>query len=105
MKNDHHGTRVERGAGHDCVALGAFHRFVATGLRWTARAGVAALAAGTLAVWAQTEVEIQPPNLSGPIAGSLSGQPGVSSGGAASYSVSLTLPPGTAGMAPALSLD
>ena len=54
---------------------------------------------------AQTPVTIQPPNLAGALAGSLPGSAGTSRSGAATYSIPLALPPGTAGMLPALSLD
>jgi RHS repeat-associated protein len=45
-----------------------------------------------------------PPNLSGALAGSLAGTPSVSQSGAATYSVPLAAPPGTAGLAPVLEL-
>ena len=46
-----------------------------------------------------------PPHLSNPDAGSLPGGLSVGNGGAASYSIPLPVPPGTGGMAPALSLN
>lgn len=94
-----------REAGHASRADASSGRLAVTAMRWAGRAAFAALALGTLAVWAQTAVPIAPPNLSGSVAGSLSGQAGVSGGGAATYSVALTLPPGTAGVSPTLSLD
>ncbi|NKI96519.1 SpvB/TcaC N-terminal domain-containing protein [Rhizobacter sp. SG703] len=53
---------------------------------------------------AQTAVTIQPPNLSGAVSGSLAGRASVGAG-AATYSVSIAVPPGTAGMAPGVSLN
>jgi hypothetical protein len=53
---------------------------------------------------AQTAVAIQPPNLVNAVAGAVPGAAGVGSAGAASYSVPIKLPPGTARMAPTLGL-
>jgi hypothetical protein len=63
-----------------------------------------------LALWAVSlpafaAVTITPPNAAGPLAGSLAGQASVSSRGASEYSIKLPVPPGTAGMAPAIGLD
>ncbi|NKI93728.1 choice-of-anchor D domain-containing protein [Rhizobacter sp. SG703] len=57
-----------------------------------------------MAALAQTAVTIQPPNLSGAVSGSLAGRASVGAG-AATYSVSIAVPPGTAGMAPGVSLN
>jgi len=54
---------------------------------------------------AQTAVAIQPPNLAGEVAGALPGTAGVSASGAATFSVPIKLPPGSAGMAPVLALQ
>ncbi|MGN7875420.1 FG-GAP-like repeat-containing protein [Roseateles sp. 22389] len=105
MKRELQPLRGMREAGHASRGDASSGRLAITALRWAGRAACAALAMGTLAVWAQTAVPITPPNLTGGVAGSLSGQAGVSSGGAATYSVALTLPPGTAGLSPTLSLD
>ena len=70
-----------REAGHASRGDASSGRLAIPALRWAGRAAFAALAMGTLAVWAQTAVPITPPNLTGGVAGSLSGQAGVSSGG------------------------
>lgn len=54
---------------------------------------------------AQTAVSIQPPNLTGAVAGMLPGNASVSPSGASKYSIPLAIPPGTAGIVPSLSLD
>jgi hypothetical protein len=54
---------------------------------------------------AQTPVAIQPPNLAAGVAGTLAGSASVSPSGHARYSIALTLPPGTAGVTPSLSLE
>ncbi len=85
---------------------GRLRRLSSPGAKWSARAALAAfVAAISLSAWAQTAVQIQPPNLSGALAGSLGGQAGVSGSGASTYSVPLPLPPGSAGMSPTLSLE
>jgi RHS repeat-associated protein len=53
---------------------------------------------------ATTGTPISPPNLAGSLAGSLPGAASVSPSGAASYSIPISAPPGTAGHVPALSL-
>lgn len=50
-------------------------------------------------------VTIEPPHLGNADAGTLPGSLGVGNSGAATYSVALVVPPGTAGMQPNLSLD
>ena len=45
-----------------------------------------------------------PPNLSGPVAGTLTGKASVSPSGASTYAVSIPVPPGTAGLAPTIDL-
>lgn len=50
-------------------------------------------------------VRITPPHIGNPVASTLPGQLGVSPGGAATYSIPLVVPPGTAGVVPQLSLD
>jgi len=60
------------------------------------------LSGGT--AFAQPAVTIQPPNASGAVAGTLPGTAGVGTTGAATYSIPLAVPPGTAQMAPGLSL-
>ncbi|MDY0743341.1 FG-GAP-like repeat-containing protein [Paucibacter sp. R3-3] len=57
------------------------------------------------AVHGQTAVTLQAPNLAGPVSGSLAGKAGVSASGASTYSVPITVPPGTAGVVPTISLD
>jgi YD repeat-containing protein len=54
---------------------------------------------------AHAAVGITPPNLSGATAGSLPGAVSVSPKGSAGYSIPLAVPPGTAGMAPAVALE
>ncbi|MDH0864172.1 FG-GAP-like repeat-containing protein [Mitsuaria sp. GD03876] len=105
MKNEHHVAREVRASALVSPGKEQIGRTVATLARWSARVGLASLAAATLAVWAQTAVTIQPPNLSGAIAGTLAGQAATSAGGAATYSIPFTPPPGTAGMVPSLSLS
>jgi len=82
-------------------------RPVFTVRRLTAQALVCALLAPMFPVsaQAQTAVAIQPPNLSGAVAGAVPGSAGVGGSGAATYSVPIKLPPGTAGIAPTLSLS
>ena len=63
------------------------------------------VAASGQAARAQTPVSITPPNLAGPVAGSARGSASVDPGGAAHYSIPIPVPPGTAGMAPSLSLE
>jgi hypothetical protein len=48
---------------------------------------------------------ITPPDISGPVAGTLPGAVSVDPSGGANYSIPLALPPGTAGMAPSLGLS
>jgi RHS repeat-associated protein len=62
------------------------------------------VAAGAVNAQTLTAVPIQPPHLSNEDAGSLPGSLGVGKDGGATYSVTLDVPPGTAGMAPKLSL-
>lgn len=50
-------------------------------------------------------VTIAPPHLGNPDAGTLPGALGVSANGAATYSIPIAVPPGTAGVQPSLSLD
>ena len=54
---------------------------------------------------ASTPVTITPPNLAGGLAGTIPGQATVSSRGASQYSFSISVPPGTAGMAPSLGMS
>jgi len=50
-------------------------------------------------------VDITPPHLTNPDAGTLPGELGVSNGGAATYSIPIEVPPGTAGLKPNLSVS
>ena len=50
-------------------------------------------------------VAITPPHLSGVDAGTLPGELGIDNGGAATYGIPIVVPPGTAGVQPALSLN
>ena len=77
--------------------------FVRTEFLWH-RLIAAALMLLALPAFAQTAVTVQPPNLTGPVAGSLAGKAAVSAG-ASTYSVSIAVPPGTAGVTPAVSLS
>lgn len=52
--------------------------------------------------FAQTSVPVVPPNLTGAISGTLKGSADVTPFGAASYGMALAVPPGTAGVTPAL---
>jgi RHS repeat-associated protein len=72
-----------------------------------ARNTLRALSAGLLLLCAQAHaaVAITPPNLAGATAGSLPGAVTVTPKGSASYSVQLAVPPGTAGIAPTVTLD
>lgn len=54
---------------------------------------------------AQSPVVLNPPNLTGTLAGSLPGAVEVTPGGESTYSVPIPVPPGTNGIAPKLSLD
>src|SRR5205814_144720 len=63
------------------------------------------LALGIGLAQAETAVTIQPPNLSGSVAGSLAGTASVGSSGASAYSIPIAVPPGTAGIAPSISLN
>jgi RHS repeat-associated protein len=70
-----------------------------------ARLAAAATCLIALAGQAQpTPVAITPPHLGNPDAGTLPGELGVSPGGAATYSLPIDVPPGTAGLQPGLSL-
>ncbi len=63
-------------------------------------------AALTLVVGSAAQaVAVTPPNLTGAVAGSLSGSASVTPGGASHYTIPLVVPPGTAGLAPTVSLD
>lgn len=66
-------------------------------------AGVSLLLCAT--VHAQTPVTIQPPNLGGASAGTAEGSAEVSASGAARYVMPIAVPPGTAGLQPALHLQ
>jgi len=59
---------------------------------------------GSPAAFAETPVQVQPPNLAGPVAGSLGGSASVNAG-AASYSLVIAVPPGTVGVVPELSVN
>jgi RHS repeat-associated protein len=58
-----------------------------------------------LAQDAPIPVDITPPHLSNPDAGSLPGELSVDHGGAATYSIPIEVPPGTAGLKPNLSIS
>ena len=72
------------------------------------KAAVVTIAASAICMGiarAQAPVTIQPPNLAGAVAGTLPGQAAVTPSGASTFSVPLAIPPGTAGLAPSVSLD
>jgi len=62
---------------------------------------------GTGGTWTSTiaGINIVPPHLGDPDAGTLQGELSVSAAGSATYSIPIVVPPGTAGMQPSLSLD
>lgn len=81
-------------------------------LLWTRRlwrhAPAAALAVAIAAphpARAGTPVPVTPPNLAGALAGAVGGDLSVSAHGSTRYSIRLSVPPGTAGLVPVLSLE
>jgi hypothetical protein len=60
---------------------------------------------GVQTALAQTAVQVTPPNLSGSVAGTLSGTSSVDPSGASAYAITLAIPPGTAGVVPNVSLE
>lgn len=80
--------------------------FDAEGVRLAEAAGVTInVAPPVVGVPTLSSVSITPPHLSNPDAGTLPGDLTVTPSGAAAYSIPLAVPPGTAGLAPALSLE
>ena len=76
---------------------------------WFARVAARLMGVTALAVFAagsaqaQTAVTVQPPNMAGPVAGALAGKASVNAG-VATYEVQISVPPGTAAIAPSVSL-